>query len=96
MKLSVVTLSFLAHTLVTRYEAIRAVLSLVRLIAAAPPSRQILAGYVRQESRTPTIATPMNPPIVRQREMRIADITTWSLPNLLAWEDRNSMSHSRH
>ena len=52
-------------------------------------SRQ--AGLTRPGS---SYSGPAGPPLAGLLEMRIADIEVWSLPNLLAFADRNSMAHS--
>jgi asparagine synthase (glutamine-hydrolysing) len=37
---------------------------------------------------------PSGPPLLGLTEMRLADIEVWSLPNLLAYADRNAMAHN--
>jgi asparagine synthase (glutamine-hydrolysing) len=53
------------------------------------------AGDASQWLRPGLFDGPRTPPIlVDGREMRLGDIRRWSLPNLLAYADRNSMAHS--
>jgi asparagine synthase (glutamine-hydrolysing) len=40
------------------------------------------------------VSVSSGPPLTDLDQMRHADITTWSLPNLLAFADRNAMAHS--
>ena len=70
---------------------------LIRHLLAAPPRRSTFARFSPfQHVRGPgnSSGNPRNPPMENEAHMRLADLTTWSLPNLLAWEDRNSMAHS--
>lgn len=80
-----------------RREAIVAIAGLARTLAAAPPDLSVFGRYLHPRKlfgRPGSAAVPENPPLANEVEMRLADLTTWSLPNLLAWEDRNSMAHS--
>jgi asparagine synthase (glutamine-hydrolysing) len=78
--------------------AVFAAYGLVRQMAAHPKTFLWAARYVRLPNRASGYSVsmpgqPTAPPLAGDLQMRVNDLTTWSLPNLLPWEDRNSMAH---
>ena len=73
-----------------------AMYGLIRQLLALPASLSSVRRFVRPRGHRANVVAgmvPNAPPLVRERDMRIADLITWSLPNLLSWQDRSSMAH---